>query len=293
MINIKTSPSQAEGFSFAPKISKLVTLLTINQIKMKSIYYALVASILFSGCQGNGFINETEQTIHLGNQSSVDIFKQIDEAWAQRDYEKLKTMIHSEGKFTTADGEVFETSSDFINWIEDLIRKRYQMIKPLAGQQSLLAVKVSKSDNQDNDDGDYVNARFTSDSDGTVYDEWYYIVDGKLKSWEQSSQKKPKTAGHLFGNKSDDIIGDQSSVDIVVDFVEHLNQKDFEKAGYLLDDEMSISYSGGYYVEGREAVIETFRKSHSKGQYTYRPVWGSATKNIKSKNDNRVVNVFT
>lgn len=55
---------------------------------------------------------------------------------------------------------------------------------------------------------------------------------------------------------------------------------------------MSISYSGGYYVEGREAVIETFRKSHSNGQYTYRPVWGSATKNIKSKNDNRVVNVF-
>ena len=145
------------------------------------------------------------------------------------------------------------------------------MIKPWLDNRVCFAVKVSKSNNQDNDDGDYVNARFTSDSDGTVYDEWYYIVDGKLKSWEQSSQKKPKTAGHLFGKKSDDIIGDQSSVDIVVDFVEHLNQKDFEKAGYLLDDEMSISYSGGYYVEGREAVIETFRKSHSKGQYTYRP----------------------
>ena len=47
MINIKTSPSQAEGFSFAPKISKLVTLLTINQIKMKSIYYALVVYFIF------------------------------------------------------------------------------------------------------------------------------------------------------------------------------------------------------------------------------------------------------
>ena len=260
---------------------------------MKSIYYALVASILFSGCQGNGFINETEQTIHLGSQSSVDIFKQIDEAWAQRDYEKLKNMIHSEGKFTTADGEVFETSSDFINWIEESYQETVSNDQSFGWKTKFaFAVKVSKSDNQDNDDGDYVNARFTSDSDGTVYDEWYYIVDGKLKSWEQSSQKKPKTAGHLFGNKSDDIIGDQSSVDIVIDFVEHLNQKDFEKARYLLDDEMSISYSGGYYVEGREAVIETFRKSHSKGQYTYRPVWGSATKNIKSKNDNRVVNVF-
>ena len=91
----------------------------------------------------------------------------------------------------------------------------------------------------------------------------------------------------MFGKKSDDIIGDQSSVNCL-NFL-HLNQKDFEKAGYLLDDEMSISYSGGYYVEGREAVIETFRKSHSNNI----PIEvESATKNIKSKNDNRVVNVF-
>ena len=66
---------------FSPKISKLVIIL-INQIKMKSIYYALVASILFSGCQGNGFINETEQTI-MPRTNHLDIFKQIDEAWVK------------------------------------------------------------------------------------------------------------------------------------------------------------------------------------------------------------------
>ena len=260
---------------------------------MKKIHFLFIVLVVLIGCQSNGFINKTGQTVQLGSQSSVEVFKQIDKAWAERDYEKLKTMIHSEGKFTNADGEVFNTSSEFIDWIEKSYQESVSSGQSFGWETNFaFAVKVTKGENQDNDDGDYVNARFTAESDGTVYDEWYYIVDNKLKSWEQSSQAKPKSAGQLFGKKSNDIIGDQSSVDLVLEFVELLNKQEFDKAKGLLDDEMSISYAGGYFVKGREQVIETFRKSHSKGQYTYRPVWGSATKNTNAKNANRVVNVF-
>ena len=53
-------------------------------------------------------------------------------------------------------------------------------------------IKVSKSDdpNEWNDDGEWVNARFTSVSD-EIYEEWYYIVDGKLQWW--GSAKKDCT----------------------------------------------------------------------------------------------------
>ena len=45
------------------------------------------------------------------------------------------------------------------------------------------AVKVSESENEEwNDDGEWVSARFTTASD-EIYEEWYYIVDGKLSWW--------------------------------------------------------------------------------------------------------------
>ena len=264
-----------------------------NLMVMKSIHIVLFIVFSLAGCQRNGFISETGQSIALGSQSSVEIFKKIDHAWANRDYEVLKSMLHENGKFTTSDGEVFETSEAFIQWIEDTYQESIATNQDFGWKTNFaFSVKVTKGNNQDNDDGEFVNARFTSQSDGVIYDEWYYIVDNKLKEWEQSKQGKPKTAGHLFGKKIDDVIGDQSSVDLVLNFVEAINQKDFKSAARYLDEEMDISYASGYYVKGKEKVIETFRKSHSKGQYTYRPVWGSATKSIQTKNKNRVVAVF-
>ena len=46
------------------------------------------------------------------------------------------------------------------------------------------SVKVSESENEEqwNDDGEWVSARFTTAAD-EVYEEWYYIVDGKLSWW--------------------------------------------------------------------------------------------------------------
>ena len=41
----------------------------------------------------NGFIEGTELNIQMGQQNGVDIFKEIDAAWAEFDYEKVKNYI--------------------------------------------------------------------------------------------------------------------------------------------------------------------------------------------------------
>ena len=45
----------------------------------------------------------------------------------------------------------------------------------------------SENEEQWNDDGEWVSARFTTAAD-EVYEEWYYIVDGKL-SWYGSAKR--------------------------------------------------------------------------------------------------------
>ena len=54
------------------------------------------------------------------------------------------------------------------------------------------SVKQTKSENPEykNQEGEWVNARFTSE-DGT-YEEWYYIIDGKIQTWQQAKRLKAK-----------------------------------------------------------------------------------------------------
>ena len=39
-------------------------------------------------------------------------------------------------------------------------------------------------------EGKWVNARFTSED--TTHEEWYYIVDGKIQTWQQAKRLKAK-----------------------------------------------------------------------------------------------------
>ena len=41
----------------------------------------------------NGFIDGTGQSVTLGSEATVDVFKSIDKAWVERDYETLKSLI--------------------------------------------------------------------------------------------------------------------------------------------------------------------------------------------------------
>ena len=65
----------------------------------------------------NGFIDGSDQTIMMGSQKTVEVFKKIDAAWAARDYETLKAHI-GEGTFFHDDGTVTNNGDSFVAKIE-------------------------------------------------------------------------------------------------------------------------------------------------------------------------------
>ena len=51
----------------------------------------------------NGFIEGTELNIQMGEQNGVDIFKEIDAAWAEFNFEKVKNYVHDDAVMKFAD----------------------------------------------------------------------------------------------------------------------------------------------------------------------------------------------
>ena len=55
--------------------------------------------------QTNGFTTNEGQTIMMGSQSSVDVFKEMDKAWGARDYDLLKTFIADDSDLRFENGK--------------------------------------------------------------------------------------------------------------------------------------------------------------------------------------------
>jgi len=163
--------------------------------------YILLFSLigLFVSCADNNHVCEVPtngfgpfegQTVFMGSESTVDVFKEIDEAWANRDYDALKALILDGGSFTFSDGSVITTGEEFAAKVEEDYQKSLE-----SGQEwgwnidYAFAVHPKGSDDPaaTNQDGEWVNAQFTG-QDG-IYVEWYQIVDGKLVYW--NSAKRP------------------------------------------------------------------------------------------------------
>ena len=145
---------------------------------MKKIKFLLIAFTTFVGCDQNttkvqkmetptnGFFASSDHTVMMGSNATVDVFKKIDNAWAERDYETLKSYIHEDPWMHFANGDIANSPQEFV----DLIEKEYQDF--LASNSNwgwktnfAFAVKQSKSENPEykNQEGDWVNARFTSE----------------------------------------------------------------------------------------------------------------------------------
>jgi len=112
----------------------------------------------------NGFITGTGQSVTLGSEATVDVFKAIDKAWLERDYTALKTLISDNGNFTHDDNSVSTNADEFISHIE-------------AGYQE----SVEKNEEW------VCTTNFASYGD--VYEEWYQIVDGKLVTWSSAKRE--------------------------------------------------------------------------------------------------------
>ena len=159
---------------------------------MKKTILLLSFAILFN-CdekvveQTNGFGPYEGQSVYLGDQSSVEVFKALDKAWASRDYSTMKSMIEDGGMFIFEDGYTVSTGQEFVDKIESEYIESLEKGQEWGWKTNYafsVYPKGSKDPKSTNQDGQWVNAQF-SGNDGT-YIEWYQIVDGKLKMWYQT-----------------------------------------------------------------------------------------------------------
>ena len=163
-------------------------------ISMKNIL--LLTGLFFITCnqksqpckdtiQSNGFIINTQQEIMLASNNAVELFKEIDKAWFERDYEKIKNLVSENATLRFASGEKGKGPDDLIS----LIEKEYQdnLEKGIEWGWSTdyaFSVKNTPTDNpRPGDIGEWVLAEFTSETFNTI--EWYQFNDGKLINWYQ------------------------------------------------------------------------------------------------------------
>ena len=134
--------------------------------------------------KSNGFARSYEGPWKIGTQAGVDLVTELDKAWSNKDFEKMKMFFDDSATFLFAEGERFNSVNDFIGHIK----------KQMEGQDANWtydwAVAVDESPGVG---GEWVNAGFTSDISKTNkdtskihYSEWYYIEDGKIKFWNQT-----------------------------------------------------------------------------------------------------------
>ena len=158
----------------------------------KTLYTIILLSIGFSSYsqQTNGFGPAEGQTIALGSEVTVDIFKSIDKAWAERDYETLKSYIAEDAYMRFDDGTQVKGPKGFIKKIE----KQYKEIEKTYGWGwetiSAFSVKAvgAKDSSVRNQLGEWINAQFRG-KDGSITMEWYQIHEGKIIYWYQANGK--------------------------------------------------------------------------------------------------------
>ena len=169
---------------------------------MKKLIYTMLGLFLITSCvpappcecetSANGFVLPG-QSVNMGSEATVDVFKKIDAAWMVRDYETMKAHIADEGNYRFEDGTVVTNGEDFVAKVEE----EYQ--KDLAdgvnwewNTDYAFSVYPSKTDDDNwNEKGEWVNAQFTG-SDGSVVIEWYQFDGDQLISWVQTKSEATK-----------------------------------------------------------------------------------------------------
>ena len=144
--------------------------------------------------QSNGFIDGMDGQVMMGSQSAVEVFKDMDKAWAALDYDKLKTLVADGAVMKFADGEVANGPDEFVEQIKREvveIEEKGNDFKWNTDYAFSLAVTTGE--------GDWVNAQFTSthtnpdsELEAEVFYEFYHIIDGKVQEWNQFKRTELK-----------------------------------------------------------------------------------------------------
>ena len=168
---------------------------------MKNFIYLIAGLFLITACQtapceceakGNGFV-APGQSVNMGSESTVDVFKKIDEAWLARDYETMKAHIADEGNYRFFDGTVVTNGEDFVAKVEQSYQEDLANGVPWEWNTDYaFAVYPSKTEDDNwNEKGEWVNAQFTG-ADGSTVIEWYQIEGDQLISLLQTKAETTK-----------------------------------------------------------------------------------------------------
>ena len=118
---------------------------------------------------------------HLGTEDAIQVVKKIDVAWAKEDYDEMRKYLADTAKFYFSDGRVAKSADKFIE-----ILKKDDNETPENSWTTDYAYSV---DLNPEEGGEHVQAGFTvtelKDSVNVVtrYHESYYIIEGKLVTW--------------------------------------------------------------------------------------------------------------
>ena len=168
---------------------------------MKKLIYTMLGLILITSCaapqcdcenSANGFVLPG-QSVNMGSEATVDVFKKIDAAWMVRDYETMKAHIADEGNYRFEDGTVVTNGESFVAKVEELYQKDLaDGVEWEWNTDYAFSVYPSKTDDDNwNEKGQWVNAQFTG-SDGSLVIEWYQIEGEQLISWVQTKGQTVK-----------------------------------------------------------------------------------------------------
>ena len=99
---------------------------------MKKLIYTILGLFLITSCEtappcecetsANGFVLPG-QSVNMGSEATVEVFKKIDAAWMIIDYETMKAHIADEGNYRFEDGTVVTNGEDFVAKVEELYQK--------------------------------------------------------------------------------------------------------------------------------------------------------------------------
>lgn len=119
---------------------------------------------------------------HLGTDEAIQVVKDLDVAWAAKDYDAMRNFFADTAVCYFPDGKIAKSGDEFIETIKSeddgsevswTFDYAYSVdLDPLRG-------------------GEHVQAGFTGTSvkDGVetkkYYHEWYYVVEGKIVTWRQ------------------------------------------------------------------------------------------------------------
>ena len=95
-------------------------------MKKATSILALLCTITFTSCNQtppcevstNGFLTGADYKVKMGSSEAVEVFKQLDAAWAKLDYDAMRTFIAEEASFSFADGFVATGPQEFVDKIK-------------------------------------------------------------------------------------------------------------------------------------------------------------------------------